>query len=218
MELPRDQSPYWDRVAATKTFTHPWNARLAGRLFDRVGGRPRVLDLGCGNGRVLEELARHHEVDAVGTDFARGMLDAARSRGVNGPLVRARATRTPFADASFDLVILFSVLTCLPRPDDQAAVFAEARRVLRPAGHLYVSDLLRQEDERNRARYAEGARRYGAEDVFDLGEGVVLTHPTRARLDGLLAPFEAVTFEPLEVFTMNGHAAQAFQAVVRRGA
>lgn len=213
MEIPRDQADYWSGVAREKVFTHPWRESL---VAPYLSSSSRILDLGCGQGRLLSEQVECGRRSVVGADSSVGMLKEARARGLSVPLVRARATELPFADGSFDVVLLFSVLTCVPHPADQAALFSGIRRVLRPGGVLVISDLLRQDDERNVTRYGEGERRFGLPSVFALPEGVVLTHPTRARVEALLGGFEVLALEPLEVVTMNGNAARAFQALARR--
>lgn len=43
-------------------------------------GKPRVLDVGCGSGRVAEELLRAGAGSYVGVDFSEPMLDLARAR------------------------------------------------------------------------------------------------------------------------------------------
>lgn len=62
---------------------------------------------------------------------------------------------------SVDLVLLFAVLTCIPGDAGQRELVTELRRVLRPGGLLYVSDLCLQEDHRNRSRYQQFAAKYG---------------------------------------------------------
>jgi ubiquinone/menaquinone biosynthesis C-methylase UbiE len=54
------------------------------------------------------------------------------------------AKRMPFADATFDAVISNSIVHHIPEP---ASVFAEMTRVVKPAGILFVRDLLRPTDE-----------------------------------------------------------------------
>jgi SAM-dependent methyltransferase len=101
-----------------------------------VRGR-RVLDLGCGlgyGGEVLVPLA--HEVVALDRD-----PDALRHARVGrthalGPFVLGDATRLPFRDASFDVVIAYELIEHLT---DQEAFLAEIRRVLPPAGLLLIS-------------------------------------------------------------------------------
>ena len=109
---------------------------VRGALGD-VRGR-EVLDLGCGTGRhtawLVEAGAR---VTAV--DFSAGMLEQARERVPGGGVrfvTHDLHDRLPFADASFDAVVSGLVLEHLR---DLSAFFAEARRVLRPAGRAVVS-------------------------------------------------------------------------------
>jgi 2-polyprenyl-6-hydroxyphenyl methylase/3-demethylubiquinone-9 3-methyltransferase len=93
-----------------------------------------VLDLGCGKGRFARALAARG-ADLVGTDLSAAMLAAAE--GV--ARVRATARQLPFAAQSFDAVLAVELLEHLD-PRGLRAVFAEARRVLRPEGVLLIVD------------------------------------------------------------------------------
>lgn len=90
-----------------------------------------VLDLPCGTGRLLPFLTGlgHHVAQA---DGARSMLRqlTARDTASAGRVVQADALRMPFADRSFDGVVMFRFLHHLP-PDAAAAAIAEACRVAR---------------------------------------------------------------------------------------
>jgi SAM-dependent methyltransferase len=59
----------------------------------------------------------------------------AAARGVSASVVEARAERLPFADSSFDAVIATFTWCSVADP---AQAFDEVRRVLRPAGRLYL--------------------------------------------------------------------------------
>jgi ubiquinone/menaquinone biosynthesis C-methylase UbiE len=71
---------------------------------------------------------------------------------------------------------LFAVLTYIPSDDDQRVLLAEVRRVLRPEGILYISDLLINTDLRNLERYERDADQFGVYGVFELPEGVIVRH------------------------------------------
>lgn len=100
-------------------------------LKDFVDGAPKsVLELGCGTGYFLAELARSGH-SATGIDPSARMLAHARSRADCAQLVQGRAEALPFPDASFDRVI---VINALHHFLDPRTAIGEARRVLRPGG------------------------------------------------------------------------------------
>src|SRR5262249_41692495 len=72
--------------------------------------------------------------------FARKLV-ARGTRAV--PLVQADGCALPFADASFDAVLVVQVVSGSP---GWRAVFAEARRVLRPGGRLALGKTIRPDD------------------------------------------------------------------------
>ncbi len=92
----------------------------------------RVLELGCGTGRILGPLSEI-AAEAVGVDFAAGMIAKARSRGLDAR--HADLCALPFPDASFDLSCSFKVLPHVPDP---RSAIEEAARVTRPGGHLLL--------------------------------------------------------------------------------
>ncbi|MFQ4138741.1 class I SAM-dependent methyltransferase [Nodosilinea sp. PGN35] len=105
-----------------------------------------ILDLGCSVGISTLSLHRHYApknpVRTVGLDLSPYMLAVAQSQDSRGEIaqwVHAAAETTGFAAASFDLVTMQFVTHELPRTATQA-IFAEARRLLRPGGALAIVD------------------------------------------------------------------------------
>jgi SAM-dependent methyltransferase len=110
------------------------------RLFDRlveagdVRGR-RVLDLGCGTGRLAAALAERCDCTVTGVDASAEMLAVARERlPADVTLVRGSAEALPFADASFERAALWLVAHLLDRP----VAFRELRRVLAVDGQAVI--------------------------------------------------------------------------------
>jgi ubiquinone/menaquinone biosynthesis C-methylase UbiE len=96
-----------------------------------AGGR--VLDVGCGTGRLVAALAERG-VDVAGVDSSAGMLAVARRKLPQGRFVQAPAERLPFADGTFDRVVFGLVVHLV----DRRAAFAEARRVLSQDGAVAI--------------------------------------------------------------------------------
>ncbi|MEO8624292.1 MAG: class I SAM-dependent methyltransferase, partial [bacterium] len=104
-----------------------------------VSGRD-VLELGCGTGKNTIWLASKAR-ELVAMDFSSGMLDAARRRihAANTRFVQHDVRNTwPVADRSMDVVIGNLILEHV---EDLAPVYAEAERVLRRGGQLFLCEL-----------------------------------------------------------------------------
>ena len=119
-------------------------------------------------------------------------------------------------DGCCDAVLLFAVLTCIPDSDAQKVLLKEAERVLRLGGLLYVSDLLVNDDDRNRERYEQYANVYGCYGVFELPEGVVVRHHEQEWIEEITSPFEQLEYQLFDVTTMNGNVSAAFQYLGRK--
>jgi len=120
-----------------------------------VGGR-RVLELACGSGRATGGLAaRAREVLALDRS---GPLLAQARRGLGSQshlsFLRADARRIPLAAACCERVVARHFLAYL-RPETQAVILAEAERVLRPGGEIWLLET-HWEGEWMRARGREG--------------------------------------------------------------
>jgi len=206
----QDQRAYWDREAGRKTFTHPLNR---GWLDTFVPQTARVLDYGCGYGRSLAELAFFGYSGTVGMDPSPAMVERGRRTFPGLDLRVVKDIPTGEIDASFDAVLLLAVLTCIPGDREQDAVMGEVRRLLRPGGTLYISDMPLQTDGRNLARYARDAPRFGTYGVFETDDGAIVRHHEGQRLEALLAGFEVVATATTSISTMNGHAATGVQVL-----
>ena len=103
-----------------------------------------VLDIASGDGVLAELLAPHaHRYVCIDTSARVVAAAGERLRRLKNVEVREGDMHAlPFADASFDLVVLMHALTYSARP---AVAVAEAARVLRPGGRLLLSSLARHE-------------------------------------------------------------------------
>lgn len=97
----------------------------------------RVLDIGCGEGRLASLLAG--DVAWVGLDASPAQLAANPYR----PVVLADMRALPFPDGVFDVV---THLWCLYHLEDPMVAIREAHRVLRASGRYYASTAARDSD------------------------------------------------------------------------
>jgi SAM-dependent methyltransferase len=114
---------------------HWWYAERRALVRRTAAAWPvgRALDMGCGGGgntAVLRDLGW----SVTGLEYSPTGAAAAASRDL--AVVRGDATRLPFPDASFDLVMSTDVWEHI---EDDRSVAAEAARVLRPGGRLLVA-------------------------------------------------------------------------------
>jgi len=127
-----------------------------------------------GNTAVLRDLGWH----VVGVDYSPASAEAASQRGLM--LVRGDARRLPLADESVDLVLSTDAWEHVAEDE---AVAAEAARVLRPGGTLFVA-------------VPAGMDLWSDHDL-------ALGHHRRYERDGLVALVEGAGFEVAEVFGWN---------------
>ncbi|WP_353932865.1 class I SAM-dependent methyltransferase [Okeanomitos corallinicola TIOX110] len=104
-----------------------------------------ILDLGCSVGMssfALQEI--YPQAKITGLDLSPYFLAVANYRSqqhqANINWVHAQAESTGLADNAYDLVSIFLVCHELPQSATRK-IFAEARRVLRPGGHLAIMDM-----------------------------------------------------------------------------
>ncbi|HWP66341.1 MAG TPA: metalloregulator ArsR/SmtB family transcription factor [Candidatus Limnocylindria bacterium] len=139
----RDRGAQWADAVAGEMERHyspgrTWEALARGLLgLCELGD---VLDAGSGDGAVARLLAGSAR-SVTCLDRNPRMAAAARARLRDAPNVRVLVgdvEAIPAPDASFDQVLLYNVLACVPQP---GRAVAELARVLRPGGRLVIVTL-----------------------------------------------------------------------------
>jgi SAM-dependent methyltransferase len=208
-----DNTRFWNQAAGTRKFTHPLDHA---RFTNAVSRDARILDFGCGQGRLCAELMELGYRGVAGVDSSPEMIRAAQHVCPDFEFAVNDGGRLPFAAGSFDAVLLFAVLTCIPDDAAQKNLLAEFKRILRPGGLLLISDYPLQSDARNLERYEAFSREPGGYGSFRLPEGTLLRHHRREWFDELLTGFEIEEFVELDAMTMNGNPARIAQLWCRR--
>lgn len=136
-------------------------ADLYGRVAQLLGelGASTVLDVGCADGALRAALPAPGPW-LVGLDASERLL-----RYHPPPVLRADATRLPVRDRAVDAVTALNVLYHLPDP---MPALREARRVLRPGGHLLAATIARTDSPEFSAYWTRSATGFDAEDAAGL--------------------------------------------------
>lgn len=124
----------------------------------------KVLEVACNMCTTAIGLAKEYGCHITGVDLDHSVLEKARrnihEQGVADrvEVMHGNATRLPFDDASFDIVLNEAMLTMLPLEAKQNAV-SEYLRVLKPNGVLLTHDVvLNVQDEKEGERVMEQLR------------------------------------------------------------
>jgi SAM-dependent methyltransferase len=208
-----NQTEYWNTVANQKEFTQLLNPDFLEKYFSIDGN---ILDYGCGYGRTVNQLMQLGYKNIIGYDTSKELIKRGTVSSslpiyhINIPI------ELPIEDNSVDAILLFEVLTCIPSNKGQCELINLLRSKLKPKGILYISDYYLQNNSTEIERYEylnNDKTNYG---VFTLKEGVTFRHHTKEWIAKLLKTFSIVEKKQIEVTTMNGHRAEAFQLIAKR--
>ena len=127
---------YCEQEDPVRQYRHSRESLLALELLEPKSGA-RVLEAGCGYGRISSALLKSAAITLVGIDLNYAMVEFCGGN-LDGDFAGATALVEvlPFADESFDAVLCSGVLMHVA---DQPRALSEFVRVLRPGGRLVIS-------------------------------------------------------------------------------
>lgn len=119
------------------------NKEIAERLFSQIelNNVKRVLEVGCGIGKLSSYLAKKYKWGVTGIDLDPEQVERARKdyKGFENLIfLEADSTRLPFEDGEFDIILSFNVLHHIPYWNK---ALEEISRVLKPKGFYILNDL-----------------------------------------------------------------------------
>ncbi len=157
----------WDELRAL----HSPDAEVERHLIAALASAPlgHLLDIGTGTGRMAELFAEQAE-RVVALDRNLEMLRVARAKLQHLPAARIELVQgdfadLPFADASFDTVVLHQVLHFA---QDPGPALAEAARVLRTGGRIAIVDFASHDHEELRTRHQHARLGFTDRQMADL--------------------------------------------------
>jgi len=108
-------------------------------LKDFIKDGDKILDLGCGNGR-LAQLLEGKKVDYFGVDYNEEFIRIARAKYPQYKFEAADVQNLAIPVETYDVVSLIAVLNHLPGSELKKRVLANAASYLKPGGHLLMTN------------------------------------------------------------------------------
>ena len=162
----------------TKTSPHRTNSEVLTATVELAD--KKVIDVGCGEGNLVRLMTRHG-AKVFGVECNPLQLEKAHEQKPVGGEVyyEGRAEALPFADTSIDLVVFFNSLHHVAL-DTMTKALAEAARVLKPGGHVYVCEPVAEGPhfELMQPVHDETVERAKAQDAIQGAEALGLSEDT----------------------------------------
>lgn len=189
------------------------------RIREALGLSPTdtILDLACGNGRHLNELARQGFKHLYGLDISGLLLEEAAKQRPETIInfEKGDIRKTGYPDSFFNVVTLMgNSFGYFTKEEENQQVLEEALRLLKPGGHLLIDNAdgnyimknfkpsyVRWHSDGFLACYERqiaGDRILTRETLIDPNKGVILDHVSSARLyspEGLMDAFRKAGFK-----------------------
>lgn len=201
-----EQRSYWSSVANDRNFTTEFNEKVFSQYVTKDA---QILDVGCGYGRTLNELYQAGYKNLVGVDSSIGMLERGRREFPHLKFMQ-NDTDLPFENDSFDVVIIFGVLTSVVDNVSQKALIKEIYRVLKSDGIIYVNDFLINTSLIYKLKYKKYEKIFCTYGIYKLDDGGVLRHHKEEYIFDLLSCFKILDYRKLKFKTTGGNISNGF--------
>lgn len=145
-KVQRDYNDIAEDFARTRSFLWPEIKFL--RDYAKEG--EKVLDIGCGSGR-LYELFKNKEIEYFGIDFAKKLIEIAKKKYLESEDSKREpekklptffpmdALALPFDSDFFDKVFSIAVFHHIPSKEKRLEFLGEIKRILKPGGELFLT-------------------------------------------------------------------------------
>jgi len=198
---------YWNTIGVKKEFEDPI---YLDKLSPFLTKHSRILEYGCGYGRLLNYFQSEGYKNLVGYDYASGMIERGRNTYPDLELHAIKESgKVPCPDQSADLIVLSTILCCIIEKEEQNRVVKEMYRLLQDGGVLYLSDFSICDHPRYQGKYSE-------EGIYTTSEGLAVRHHTTEWITDLLSAFEIQWIEQFDFKTMNQNPARTIHCIARK--
>ena len=195
---------FWNEIGSLKDFEDPLYLE---KLRPFIHSNSKIVEYGCGYGRLLNLLDLEGFKNLLGFDFAPNMIARGKNSYPHLELLHAESGKVPIENSSSDVVILSTILCCMVEKKQQTELIEEVLRILKPKGVLYLSDFLLSDHPRYADKYLEG--------IYTTSEGITVRHHSTRWIMQLLEKFNIQWFEQFDFKTMNNNFARTFHCIAQ---
>ena len=164
-----------------------------------VTNEKRILDYGCGYGRITKQLWDYGYKNIVGVDSSQKMIERGNKEHPYLELSAVSGSTLSFPDHSFDAVVACAVFTCITSQKAREAQFNELSRILKPGGLLHMVEFCKEPSK-----------------AFTSGFGVPMLHSTSQELLSLVNTMHVTHEEVIETNTMGSRKASSYRLFARK--
>jgi len=132
---------FYNKISKDFNRTRSFNWREVSPIVCKfINNNHKVLDLGCGNGRLFD-LLKQKNVSYVGVDSSENLINLAEKKykDTGAKFFVSNALNLPFSKNSFDCVVSLAVLHHIPSKQGREKFFKEIKKVLKKDGILILT-------------------------------------------------------------------------------
>ena len=169
------------------------------RFINEVAAEQRILDYGCGYGRISKQLWNSGYHNIVGVDSSQRMIERGSREHPELQLSETSGETLPFLDHSFDAIVACAVFTCITSEEARASQLKELYRILKPKGMLHMVE------------FCSDPRK-----SFTSSLGVPMLHSSPKELRELVGSLQITSESIINTNTMTGHNACRYSLFARK--
>jgi ubiquinone/menaquinone biosynthesis C-methylase UbiE len=180
----------WNKPAQNIEFNLEIDKKAINKYFRK---KNKILDYGCGYGRITNELYVLGYENIIGVDSSLEFINRGKKEFSHLTLQHNNTGLLPFKNSEFDGIILCAVLTCIPSDSDQKELVKEIKRVLKPGGIVILSEFKKSE-----------SIKYSNNGCFCSDFDIKMKHYEINEIENLLKNFKKIKIEIIETKTIKG--------------
>lgn len=186
----------WNKVADDVNFNLEIDFN---RFSNEVPSEHKILDYGCGYGRISNQLWGCGYKNIVGVDSSQKMIERGNEEYPYLHLSAVSGSSLTFPDHSFDAVVACAVFTCITDHEVRLSQISELCRILKPDGLLHMVEFCSESSK-----------------LFTASVGVPMLHSSPQELRDLVGTLQVVSEEIKKTNTMGGSPANSYSVFARK--